>query len=399
NSGFDAIVGNPPFAGVSTLSESNHEHYTTHLRKTWSETGGKCDLVAFFFRRAFDTLRASGCFGLIATNTISQGDTRASSLIPLVREGATIYAATKRLKWPGEAAVVVSVIHMHRGHYPGEVVLNREVVPKITAFLFTKGGSEMPLPIPTPIQSVTKGVVPYGVGFVVDDGTDGCIPRSTVSEVLSREPKSSPRVRPYMGGEDINNIPSLNPDKQIVYLDDLEAEDAARFPGLFRLIEQYVKPERDALTTQSGAATLKRYWWRYQYSAHELFDRIGQDRLDYVFAVARVSPHLAVGRLTTDIVFNEKLIVFPINDWRAFAVVQSMLHDGWVRLLTSTLEDRLNYSPSDCFETFPFPENFETDASLEAAGKEYYEFRAALMVKNDDGLTKTYNRFHDPGEA
>jgi hypothetical protein len=55
--------------------------------------------------------------------------------------------------------------------------------------------------------------------------------------------------------------------------------------------------------------------------------------------------------------------------------------------------------PTDCFETFPFPENFETDARLDAVGEKYYEFRATLMVKNDEGLTKTYNRFHDPGEA
>jgi hypothetical protein len=32
-------------------------------------------------------------------------------------------------------------------------------------------------------------------------------------------------------------------------------------------------------------------------------------------------------------------------------------------------------------------------------GKEYYEFRASLMVKNNEGLTKTYNRFHDPNET
>jgi hypothetical protein len=63
------------------------------------------------------------------------------------------------------------------------------------------------------------------------------------------------------------------------------------------------------------------------------------------------------------------------------------------------MKDDLRYTPSDCFETFPFPENFETDATLEAVGREYYEFRAELMVKNDEGLTKTYNRFHDPGEA
>ena len=62
------------------------------------------------------------------------------------------------------------------------------------------------------------------------------------------------------------------------------------------------------------------------------------------------------------------------------------------------MKDDLLYTPSDCFETFPFPENWETQAGLEAAGKEYYEFRAALMVRNNEGLTKTYNRFHNAEE-
>ncbi|HEY1068703.1 MAG TPA: hypothetical protein VGE52_21450, partial [Pirellulales bacterium] len=57
------------------------------------------------------------------------------------------------------------------------------------------------------------------------------------------------------------------------------------------------------------------------------------------------------------------------------------------------------YSPSDCFETFPFPVDFETQPVLEAVGREYYEFRAALMIRNNEGLTKTYNRFHDPAET
>ena len=62
------------------------------------------------------------------------------------------------------------------------------------------------------------------------------------------------------------------------------------------------------------------------------------------------------------------------------------------------MKDDLRYTPSDCFETFPFPTNFETNPTLEAAGQAYYEFRAALMVRNNEGLTKTYNRFHDPDE-
>jgi hypothetical protein len=76
------------------------------------------------------------------------------------------------------------------------------------------------------------------------------------------------------------------------------------------------------------------------------------------------------------------------------------------------MKDDLRYTPSDCFETFPFPAGVlehATDDSpttdngpptvLEPAGREYYEFRAALMVRNNEGLTKTYNRFHDPHET
>lgn len=60
--------------------------------------------------------------------------------------------------------------------------------------------------------------------------------------------------------------------------------------------------------------------------------------------------------------------------------------------------ETLRYTPSDCFETFPFPEDWRTHPALEAAGQAYYDFRAELMVETDLGLTKTYNRFHDPDE-
>ena len=62
------------------------------------------------------------------------------------------------------------------------------------------------------------------------------------------------------------------------------------------------------------------------------------------------------------------------------------------------MTDDLRYIPSDCFETFPFPEEWEAHPALEAAGRAYYDFRAALMVRNGEGLPRTCNRFHDPYE-
>ena len=85
--------------------------------------------------------------------------------------------------------------------------------------------------------------------------------------------------------------------------------------------------------------------------------------------------------------------------YAAFSILQARLHETWARFMGSSMKDDLRYAPSDCFETFPFPQDWETHSSLEVVGEEYYEFRAALMVQNDEGLTKTYNRFHDPYES
>ncbi len=60
------------------------------------------------------------------------------------------------------------------------------------------------------------------------------------------------------------------------------------------------------------------------------------------------------------------------------------------------METRLNYSPSDCFETFPFPDDI---AGLEEIGERYYVQRQAIMQARQEGLTKTYNRFHHPQDV
>ena len=88
--------------------------------------------------------------------------------------------------------------------------------------------------------------------------------------------------------------------------------------------------------------------------------------------------------------------VFPLETSAAFCALQSRPHETWVRFFASSFGDGLRYTPSDVFETFPFPANWQTIPDIEATGKTYYDFRAALMIQNDEGLTKTYNRFHDP---
>jgi hypothetical protein len=102
--------------------------------------------------------------------------------------------------------------------------------------------------------------------------------------------------------------------------------------------------------------------------------------------------------LPNQYVFSNKLAISASNSMSLFCLLQGRLHEIWARTFSSTLEDRLAYAPSDCFETFPFESRLEQSGPLAAAGQTYHDHRAAMMVHNNEGMTKTYNRFHNPDD-
>jgi len=120
--------------------------------------------------------------------------------------------------------------------------------------------------------------------------------------------------------------------------------------------------------------------------------------LERIIAAARVGPHLSFAMLPTGMIYADSLYVFTLSTFSAFSALQGRSHEIWARFFGSSLKDDLRYTPSDCFETFPFPKNWQSLPPLDVAGRGYYEFRAMLMFRNSEGLTKTYNRFHAPDE-
>ncbi len=141
----------------------------------------------------------------------------------------------------------------------------------------------------------------------------------------------------------------------------------------------------------------RRRWWQYGERRVELTNALKLQK--DVLVLAETSQYLSIVRMPSYFVFAHSLKVFLNQSDASFTVMQSRPHEIWARFFGSSMKDDLRYTPSDCFETFPFPKDFESNPQLEAAGRTYYEFRAELMVKNCEGLTKTYNRFHDPNEV
>ena len=136
--GFDAFVGNPPFIGGTLISGRIGKDLQVFISKYYSgqvTTGGRADLCAYFLVRANELLRAVGTFGLISTNTASEGDTREVGLEQLIASGSTIYRASSSVPWPGDASLEVAEIWCRRGQWAARRILDNKEVEVISSLL------------------------------------------------------------------------------------------------------------------------------------------------------------------------------------------------------------------------------------------------------------------------
>jgi hypothetical protein len=391
----DAFLGNPPFAGKDALIASNGPSYPDWLRDAFpGDTGvrGNCDVSAYFFRRAFNLIGRNGVIGFLATNTIGQGDTRRIGLKHLVHEGASIFEAVRSMSWPGAAAVNVAIVHLARGSAKSAISSRRldgAVVTAISSRL--RSGAERSDPDRLKMNELMsfQGSVLLGTGFTVTF--------EDRQQLLLKNQKNSERLFPFLGGEEVNTSPTQAHDRYVISFGQMSLDEASRWPDLLDIILARVKPERDRLSSKNSVtAQRKARWWLFAGASPQLYTAIA--KLERCLVTARLTKHLLMSFQPTDRVFSEQLYVFPLASFSSFAILQSRIHEAWVRLLSSSLEDRLRYTAADCFETFPFPRSDPSTviSVLEGIGDRLYNDRARYMIDTNQGLTQTYNRLKDP---
>jgi hypothetical protein len=262
------------------------------------------------------------------------------------------------------------------------------------------------------------------MGFTFDDSDRNgeATPLNEMNRLISMNPRNQERIFPYLGGEEVNDSPTHAHHRYIINFEGwpLRREDlgstweradeearkewlrngsvpldypdpvAADYPDLLAIVERKVKPDR----LKDNRENYRRYWWQFAERRPGLMQ--AARGLDRVVAVSRVANALAFTFLDARAVNNDKIIVFPSCRFELFAVLQSRVHEAWARFFGTTLKDDLTYTPTACFETFPFPIDFESNPALESAGRAYFEFRAQLMLNKKKGLTSIYNWFNDP---
>jgi cellulose biosynthesis protein BcsQ len=281
----------------------------------------------------------------------------------------------------------------HRGYYAyGERIAAEEEKPGVAGSMaesfrvLTDRLSAGPSPRRLLVNKgkCSMGAMVFGTGFVLSP--------PEAQSLIERDAKNADVIEPYLTGDDLNRRPDQSAARLVVNFRDWSLQAASSYPQALRHVEVRVKPERASKPTRVSNVP----WWQFLRPRRRLYDAIAQ--LSRVLVRARVSKYNAVAFVDRRAVFSEQVIVFAFDDWPSFATLQSSVHDEWSTHLMPTIGMGADgrYGPADCFETFPFP---SSTASLGPVGDRYHGHRASVMLERQEGMTHTYNRFHDPSEG
>ncbi|WP_326587497.1 Eco57I restriction-modification methylase domain-containing protein [Streptomyces sp. NBC_01294] len=380
--GFDAIIGNPPFLGGPKVTPSTGLAYRKHLATIVSKGVSKTntDLVAFFLMRCSTLVKQpQGTVNVIATNSLAQGDTRAVGLDQLTASGWVINRAVKSRPWPARsAALEFCAVWMSRTQGKSSV-LDGHSVTGITSSLSAASRVS---------ADVTPLAMNQGISFIGHhvNGSGFLLTPDAAHELISKDSGNAEILKPYLIGQDLNQIPGGKASRWIINFRDLDLPEAENFPDCLRIIERLVKPERE----QRNRASHARRWWRFA-DYREGMER-ALSPLERCVVITLVSKSVMPALVPTGQTFSHALAVFANDDLALLALLSGAPHYWWALDRASTMKGDLRYTPTDVFETLVRPPL--TDR-LRSAGTHLDEFRRELMLRRNIGLTATYNLVHD----
>ncbi|WP_274024589.1 Eco57I restriction-modification methylase domain-containing protein [Vibrio parahaemolyticus] len=393
--GFDAIVGNPPFIGgqkiSGTLGTSYREYLVSHVA---NGERASCDLVAYIFRRVFELLGNDSPMGLIAVNTIAEGETRQIGLDNILARQGIIYSAHPGDIWPGTANVVTSRVLIWKGDWQGRLLIGNRKVAHISSSLTERETLDIQK-LNASRGLVFQGVIVLGDGFVLDH---------TQEELI----QNSKFVYPYLIGQEVNSDPRHSAKRYSINFWDIEEHEAQEDELAFSYLENTVKQERQ----KNKRKVYKDKWWQYAEKRPAMFHAIGKGSffnkhpkgwtednvLEQVIVFAtQATKYPCFTFVPNKYIYANSLCVIASDSMSLFACLSSDFHAVWAFEHGSRLHERLRYTHGDIFETFPFPEKVleGTHDDLNRMGREFFDLRAKYMLENQKGMTKFYNDLHD----
>ena len=367
----ECIIGNPPFLGGKKLRDELGDEYVESLFRVYrSRVPAEADLVCYWFEKARVMLeqKRTKRVGLLATQGIRGGANR--RILQRIKQSGDIFMAWSDHPWVLDgAAVHISIVGFDDGSETNRE-LDGETVQSINANLTS--GVDLTVAVKLPEN--------LDVAFMGDTkGGPFDIPDSLAQEMLA-SPNPHGRgnadvVKPWVNGRDITD---RSRNMWIVDFGDMSEDQAALYEAPFEYAKVKVKPQRE--TSRSTISS----WWLHERPRPEMRDAL--ENLDRFIVTPRVSKHRLFVWLDKRTLPDSATIAVARDDYYTFGVLHSRFHELWALAMGTQLESRPRYTPTTCFETFPFPEadDVQRHAIAEVAER-LHELREGWLNPAGDG--------------
>jgi type II restriction/modification system DNA methylase subunit YeeA len=339
----DYIVGNPPFLGDKLMRGALGDVYVDRLRKHYAgRIPGQSDLCCYWFEKARDAIAkgAAKRAGLLATQAIRQPANR--QVFERIKETGDIFFAESDRPWVLDGANVhISMAGFDDGTEQIRT-LDRANVAAINSNLTAFAD----------LTRATKIKTNAGIGLI---GATKKAPFD-LSELSALEMLHEPNVHsrpnsdvllPYLNAADVTGRWRW---KWVIdFGSSLTESEASLFEAPFRYVQREVFP----LRKDHREAIQARFWWRFARPVPALKAKTAS--LERCLVTPSVAKHRVFAWFPLPISPAHRLVVFARDDDFILGVLQSRYHECWALRLGSRLETRPCYTPTTCFETFPFP--------------------------------------------
>lgn len=318
---------------------------------------------------------------MLATNTIAQGDTRHVGLDALTEDGWSIVRAERSRPWPGSASLEIAELWMAHKIREETRYLGGAKVAGISPLLLPESRVKgNPFVLASNARRAFQGSVVLGMGFTMAP--------AEAEALIAADRTNAEVLFPYINADDICNRSDLSASRWVINFFDWPEHRAHRYKELFQRVVTDVKPTR-----MSAKGSYKTYWWRFGRPCLELYRSIA--RLSWVCAIPLVSKYVMPVRLPATMVYSHATAVIASDSFGMLGIISSEVHRAWAKRHGSTLETRFRYTPTDCFETFPRPND---SAPTGVVMERLDTLRSQFMQDNGLGMTAVYNRFHEAGD-
>ncbi len=342
------VIGNPPFLGDKKMRSELGDNYTEALRKVYAgRVPGGADLVTYWFEKARDAIETNGlgAAGLVATNSIRGGKSRI--VLDAIANTTHIYEAWSDEGWVNEgAAVRVSLIAF--GHADTALRLNGEVVDLIGTDLSARETNSQSDVTLARVLSTNTSASFQGPVLVGDFEISYQVATTWLRQPNPHGRSNADVIKPISNGRDIT---SRSRGLWVVDFAARSEADASLFEKPFEHVSLHVKSFREL----SRDPSRKNKWWLHGRSGAD-FREASVDVKRYL-ATSQVAKHRVFVWLPRGVWPHQTVIAITRADDSTFGIFHSRFHELWSLRMGSSLEDRPRYTPTTCFETFPFPKD------------------------------------------